>query len=113
MKALQFTALLSFILITVACSSDNAIQPLEYEEQLNESYGTDPDQVFDLYLPENRTLATKVLLLVHGGGWNAGDKQDLAGFRDYVLEQLPDVAVVNMNYRLADENNFCLHGFRL
>jgi len=77
-------------------------EPLEYYEELNISYGSDSNQVFDLYLPANRTSETKVMILVHGGGWVSGDKEDMSAFRDYILDQLPDIAIVNMNYRLAN-----------
>jgi acetyl esterase/lipase len=66
------------------------------------SYGNDNDQVFDLYLPANRTDETKVMILVHGGGWTSGDKADMNNFKDYILNNIPDVAVININYRLAD-----------
>ena len=45
------------------------------------------------------------MILVHGGGWNAGDKADVNDFKDYLQTQFPDMAVVNMNYRLANEDN--------
>ena len=37
------------------------------------AYGTDPAQQFDVYLPPNVTRAP-VLFMVHGGGWDSGDK---------------------------------------
>jgi len=78
------------------------IDPIEYYQELNVSYGSNSDQVFDLYLPANRTDETSVMILVHGGGWTSGDKADMNGFKDYILQNIPDVAVVNINYRLAD-----------
>lgn len=105
--------LICFLLVTslLNCSdSDNPnntiiTEPLEAYQELNIAYGDDINQVFDLYLPENRTLETKTIILVHGGGWTAGDKADMNGFKNYILEQLPNYAVVNINYRLADTNN--------
>lgn len=79
------------------------IDPLEYYEALNVSYGSDSDQKFDLYLPANRSVETKIMILIHGGGWTSGDKSDMNDFKDYILQNLPDIAVVNMNYRLADD----------
>ncbi|WP_373517476.1 alpha/beta hydrolase fold domain-containing protein [Pricia sp.] len=80
-------------------------EPLAAKNLLELSYGADPEQVYDIYLPKNGTLETKVIILVHGGGWNSGDKYDMVGFKDYLREQLPNLAIVNMNYRLADGNN--------
>ncbi|CAH8282113.1 acetyl esterase/lipase [Mariniflexile fucanivorans] len=79
--------------------------PLEYYEELNISYGNDSNQTFDLYLPANRTPATKTLILVHGGGWSSGDKADMDAIKNLIQQDLPNLAVANTNYRLADANN--------
>lgn len=72
-----------------------------------EHYGKDDLQTMDIYLPADRSRdATKVFIFIHGGGWVAGDKNDLP------IEQLkmffPESAVFNLNYRLVngDENRF-------
>ncbi len=97
------------IFLFLSCSTDTneivAKQDLEYEAFTNVSYGNDPKQNYDIYLPQNRTKDTKVVLLVHGGGWREGDKLEMNSFRDFFREQLPNVAIVNMNYRLADAND--------
>lgn len=99
------------VLITFSCSKENADTPTavlntsEYYEELNVSYGTDNDQKFDLYLPKNRNASTKVIILVHGGGWSAGDKADMNGFKEIIRLDLPNLAIVNINYRLADADN--------
>ena len=107
--------------VLVSCSSDNEtetpedtgipetpeapVENLAAESMLDVSYGADTDQAYDIYLPANRSEATKILVLVHGGGWTSGDKADMDGFKDFLRQQLPDIAVVNMNYRLADDDN--------
>lgn len=78
--------------------------PLEYKALADVSYGSQPRQVYDLYLPADRTSSTKTMILIHGGGWNSGSKTDMNAFRDILREQFPEVAVVNMNYRLAGSN---------
>ncbi|OAB78603.1 alpha/beta hydrolase [Cochleicola gelatinilyticus] len=66
------------------------------------SYGTHAQQKYDLYLPEGRnTQKTKVLVLVHGGGWTEGDKTDMDGYVTLLQESHPDHAIVNINYVLA------------
>ena len=77
---------------------------ISYQE-LNIAYGNDDNQKFDLYLPENRTLNTKVMILVHGGGWSSGDKSEMNPIKDLLHQDFPEIAIVNINYRLADENN--------
>ena len=85
-------------MIETALNADN------YRQELNVSYGIDSNQVYDIYLPENRSLNTKVLILVHGGGWTSGDKNDMNNIKDIIRQDLSDYAIVNINYRLADEN---------
>ena len=92
-----------------SCSSDDSdsviVEPLMEYEEFNIPYGNASDQVFDLYLPSARNISTKVLILIHGGGWTSGDKTDMNAFKEFIIQQVPGYAVVNMNYRLADENN--------
>ena len=85
--------------------NEEQINPPEYFEALNISYGDDANQKFDIYFPANRTTTTKVMILIHGGGWSAGDKTDMVAVKDLIRQDLPNLAIVNMNYRLADENN--------
>lgn len=84
---------------------DSELNPLLAFEELDISYGSDSDQKFDLYLPAGRSLDTKVLVLVHGGGWTSGDKSDMNPFVTLIQNELPNYAIVNINYRLADETN--------
>ena len=104
---IQTTLLATFILMLISCSSDSdkATQenvPLEAEVQMNVSYGDNPQQSYDLYLPANRSeTKTKTIILVHGGGWIEGDKADMDGFVTLLQQNHPDHAIVNMNYVLA------------
>lgn len=101
--------LLSFLLIiTSSCTEDTMtpdITSLEAKNIINLEYGSESHQKYDIYLPQNRSMDTKVLILIHGGGWNAGDKSEMDAFKDFIREQLPEIAVINMNYRLADVDN--------
>ena len=72
------------------------------EIMMNVSYGTDPAQKMDVYLPAGRSASTtKVLVMIHGGAWSSGDKSDFNQFVDSLQRRLPDYAVFNINYRLA------------
>jgi len=90
----------------VAIDDDNTISdPLAAETFLNVSYGENSQQVYDIYLPEGRiSEKTKVLILVHGGGWTSGDKEDMNDFINLIQQSLPNYAVVNINYVLANTN---------
>jgi acetyl esterase/lipase len=79
--------------------------PVKADTLLNTGYGSDPRQKMDIYLPANRSItSTKVLFLIHGGGWTEGDKVDFTGSITGLQALLPDYAIVNINYRLAAAN---------
>jgi acetyl esterase/lipase len=99
-----------FLLLVIICSTacnkqktTTAVLPTaDNITMLNVAYGTDPQQIMDIYLPAGRTAdTTKVLLLIHGGGWIQGDKTDydISGFRSL----FPTYAIFNVNYRLGNE----------
>ena len=68
----------------------------------NVSYGSDSLQKIDIYLPANRSIdSTKVLYMIHGGAWVAGDKKDFDSNVIVMQSLLPLYAFVNINYRLA------------
>lgn len=68
----------------------------------NASYGKDKANVMDIYLPEGRTANTKMVIMIHGGGWSAGDKGEVA----FLAKGLKDrgFAVANINYRLSAQS---------
>jgi acetyl esterase/lipase len=111
MKTLKNLCYLAFIgVLFLSCSNEDSELSSEPEiieayEALDVSYGSDSNQVFDIYLPEGRTENTKVLFLVHGGSWVGGDKEDMNDVRDYVLQNHPSLGIVNMNYTLAGANS--------
>ena len=113
MKHLKFLVL-NFIVVLFLfnCSNDSSdnggtndvLDALKYYEELNISYGSDINQNLDLYLPANRTTHTKTMILIHGGGWSSGDKNDMNFIKDLIHLDLPNLAIVNINYRLSTEN---------
>jgi acetyl esterase/lipase len=78
---------------------------LKHKSIFNINYGNHAQQVMDIYLPENINSATKTFILLHGGGWSGGSKEQL----NYVIPMLksafPEHAIVNLNYRLATAEN--------
>lgn len=76
--------------------------PIEAVSFKNVSYGSNAQQVYDIYLPEGRTdTTTKVVMLIHGGGWTEGDKDDMENFVALIQREHPNHAIVNVNYVLA------------
>ncbi len=114
MKQLHFFKNFTFLFILLAFFSlsscednsentnDSAI--IEQMKELKEvAYGTDSNQKYDIYLPSNRSASkTKVIVLIHGGGWVGGDKADMKIIYDNLKISTPEYAIVNINYRLAD-----------
>lgn len=112
MRPLKFIFLTIVVFISFNCSDESANDDLtnildssKYYEELNITYGSDVNQKFDLYLPANRNSSTKIIILVHGGGWSAGDKSEMNPIKDLLRSDFPNVAIANINYKLADENN--------
>jgi len=95
---------LSFILLT-SCKKSTAVSNnvvLEAQTLTDVSYGNDAAQKMDVYLPAGRsTDSTKLLILVHGGAWVAGDKTDFTPYVSMLQQRLPGYAIANINYRLA------------
>ena len=114
MKTLKkISFLFLFLALCLGCSKDSSEEEtigvvpevVEAYQALNVSYGSDENQVFDIYLPENRTTSTKILILIHGGSWVSGDKSDMSSVKAFISALHPNVGIVNMNYTLAGINN--------
>jgi acetyl esterase/lipase len=96
--------LLMGLMILSSCEKDkgmDSIYPLEERAIIYDlSYGSDPMQKMDLFLPAHRTSSTKVVVFIHGGGWNKGDKTDFFNFPLVFADS--GIATVAINYRLAN-----------
>jgi acetyl esterase/lipase len=99
---------LILLAVVIASCKKNAPAVIVYDSTKqvtvkNVAYGSDPAQIMDVYLPAGRsTTTTKAIILVHGGSWDSGDKSDFDSAVIYIMPQLADYAIFNINYRLAD-----------
>lgn len=107
-----------FIITTFTCciptpgGGGTVIPTTTYTEIKDTSYGADPQQKMDIYLPAGRTTTnTKTIVLVHGGGWQQGDKseQTFTALINRIKITAPEVAIVNLNYRLVTGANSAIH----
>jgi acetyl esterase/lipase len=100
----RIAVILGLTLFIISCKKNDVTDPLsENQTLLNVSYGSNSQQKMDVYLPAGRsTAATKVMILIHGGGWNAGDKNDFNPYIDSLKRREPSYAIFNINYRLAN-----------
>ena len=102
------------VVFAVSCSKEESIVDDPWNPSLartltNEKYGPGPRDVMDVYLAAERNGTTRVLITVHGGGWNSGDKADMNAVVQAILAADPSLAVVNINYTLADGNEATRH----
>ncbi len=68
----------------------------------NVPYGADPVQTLDIYLPANRSVsATKILVVIHGGGFTSGSKSQLTTYIQPIQKRLAGYAIFNISYRQA------------
>ena len=91
-------ALLAVISIAVACSPDsNMAEPVTGNPR-RISYGDDPSQFVDLWLPADTSAALPVVVLIHGGFWRSQYGLDLMNplAEDLIAR---GYAVLNIEYR--------------
>ena len=101
MKNLFFVTALFISLVSCQKEKD-ATSGLTAKTETNVSYGSDPAQKMDIYLPAGRTSdRTPFIVMIHGGGWNGGDKSDFTAYVDTIKRRMPEYAVFNINYRLS------------
>src|SRR5690606_43667 len=110
MKQLTFimTVMLSLHLWGCSKSEEEIVYPTHTDLILADiPYGPHEQNKMDILLPAGRdATTTKVLVLIHGGGWIAGDKSDFNSILDtenieYLKKEFPDMALFLLNYRLA------------
>lgn len=90
---------LALLCISISCKKDKN-ESFSADTLVDISYGGDIKQKMDVYLPESRTINTPVIVLVHGGGFVAGDKNEFSNQSRILSEK--GFVVLNVNYRLVD-----------
>lgn len=68
----------------------------------NITYGNHERQILDLFIPEKVKSSCGLILFIHGGGWQAGDKTVHHPDAEYFCER--GYISASMNYRYVDEN---------
>lgn len=106
------TPLFFMLFITIgiySCDPPKLVAPLANEDIiLNDvSFGTDPAQKMDVYLPKNRSINTRVIIYIHGGGWFQGDKGEIKEGAVYFQQQ--GFVFISLNYRLTRTAQHNIH----
>jgi len=69
---------------------------------LNVPYGPDKAQTLDIYLPPGRSVSsTKIFVIIHGGGFNSGSRDELTAYVQPMQRRLDNYAFFNLSYRQA------------
>ncbi|HVX49651.1 MAG TPA: alpha/beta hydrolase [Chitinophagaceae bacterium] len=103
---LKLSVAFFIVFFALSCKKEGA-SPIELDaakQQVlpNVMYGNDAAETMDVYLPAGRSASsTKILVLVHPGSWDEGDKADFDSAADTLRILLPGYAIFNINYRLA------------
>lgn len=105
MKAI-FLFFSALFLLSACVKEDNnnngAQQAQTYKDV---AYGSDAKQKMDIYLPADRSkTSTKTMVIIHGGGWSEGDKNEMSFVVDTMKKRMVGYAFINLNYRLAYNN---------
>lgn len=70
---------------------------------LTKSYGDNPAQQMDIYLPPTAKMAP-IIVMVHGGAWRVGDKDESSVVKNKISHWLPKGFIfISINYRLLPE----------
>ncbi|MBK9237598.1 MAG: alpha/beta hydrolase [Rhodoferax sp.] len=99
-------------LALIACSGRNAAAELPASVQLTEGVPFCTGQLpqgaqvlkLDIAQPRGLTRPAPVVMLVHGGGWSAGSRQDYRPLMLALAQQ--DMVAVSIDYRLAPQSRF-------
>jgi acetyl esterase/lipase len=95
-------ALVCIAVIFTACTKEGNTIPEEFHSYQGITYGPDPSQVMDVYVPAHPTASyIPVMICIHGGGWYAGGKEDFDSLKIFDTLMHRGYAIVNINYRLA------------
>lgn len=111
MRHTSLYLMLILFLFVSGCKKDDLLSDANAQLELKEvSYGSGALQKADVYLPANRSqVSTKTIIMIHGGSWIAGDKNDLNNVIPLLKAALPNTAFVNINYTLANGSEATRH----
>ncbi|MCA5004844.1 prolyl oligopeptidase family serine peptidase [Sphingobacterium bovistauri] len=102
-----------FALLFTNCSKEDKDTILPVTEDVimkDVTYGPHERNKMDVLLPSGRnTTQTKILVLIHGGGWIGGDKSDFdillnTDNLENLKKEFPNIAIFTLNYRLTTSN---------
>lgn len=104
------STLISFLLVVTLFSCKKKSEDEDTSEMqvtlMDQSYGADVKQKFNIYLPAFRSRnSTPVIFLIHGGAWRSGDRADFNSSIAAYQAMFPNHAIVTLSYRLYSNNS--------
>ncbi len=72
---------------------------LTYQERVDQSYGKNILQNYDLYLPSTRNTKNPVIVVIHQGAWRSGDKSAINSVVKRFIDKRVNCTIVSTNYR--------------
>lgn len=90
------------LLLFVACNDDDTKPSYEAAKIFDVAYGPHARNRMDVYLPANRNEQTPFVVLIHGGAWTSGNKEDMRPFQDSLRAR--GIASMSMSYRYVNAN---------
>ncbi|WP_257669439.1 alpha/beta hydrolase [Parapedobacter tibetensis] len=98
MKNLAVYLILCVCIAQTSCKKDKKLS-VDAQVLTDISFGEDPKQKMDVHLPESRNEQTPVVVMLHGGGFVAGDKTAFSARAQQLAAK--GFVVLNVNYRLV------------
>lgn len=90
LKTVIFTAALC---LAIPAAYAEAPEPQLAKTYQNLAYGTEPQRTLDLYVPKGKAKA--VVVYIHGGAWQKGDKKGSVSFGNALLDKGYAAAIIN------------------
>ncbi len=78
------------------------IGPEKQQKVFNLKYGDHKKQKMDVFLPSIYPNNSSIVILVHGGAWKYGKKEELINIQKLLYKN--NIPSININYRLVDKN---------
>lgn len=87
-------------MVLTSCSTAHRVVSENGSKKLyNLKYGEDKRNVMDVFLPENYSESSPVVMIVHGGAWKFGRKEHMKMIQKRLFKE--NIPTVNINYRLV------------
>ena len=90
------------MLLTSCSTSQRVVFENGSKKIYNLKYGDHKKNVMDVFLPENYSQNSPLVMIVHGGAWKIGRKEHMKMIQKRLFKE--NIPTVNINYRLVRKN---------